>query len=102
EDSLGVGAGRSGRDRHDVVMAGAPRSAPASALTAVLGWNGSRGAAADGPAASTTLDMVDVDEAGPAEIDIPAGAIYLVHDPDHGEDLKNLSPQEALTDIAAR
>src|SRR5690625_5789576 len=46
--------------------------------------------------------MVDVDEAGPAEIDIPAGAIYLVHDPDHGEDLKNLSPQEALTDIAAR
>src|SRR5699024_11260312 len=67
-------------------MALSPQSAPASTLTAVLGWNGSRGAAADGPAASTTLDMVDVDEAGPAEIDIPAGAIYLVHDPDHGED----------------
>jgi|GEM_PF-5917817 len=102
EDSLRRAAEQWGGDRNDVLMALSPQSAPASTLTAVLGWNGSRGAAADGPAASTTLDMVDVDEAGPAEIDIPAGAIYLVHDPDHGEDLKNLSPQEALTDIAAR
>src|SRR5699024_6939860 len=71
-----------GGDRKDMLMARSTQSAPASTLTAVLGWNGSRGAAADGPAAPTTLDMVDVDEAGPAEIDIPAGAIYLVHDPD--------------------
>lgn len=102
EDSLRRAAEEWGGDRNDVLMALSPQRAPASTLTAVLGWNGSRGAAADVPTVSATLDMVDVDEAGPAEIDIPAGAVYLVHDPDHGEDLKNLTPQEALTDIAAR
>jgi len=102
EDSLRRAAEQWGGDRNDVLMALSPQCVPPSTLTAALGWNGSPGVAADAPAASATLDMVDVDEAGPAEIDIPAGTIYLVQDPDHGEDLKNLTPQEALTHIAAR
>src|SRR5699024_259155 len=97
EDSLRRAAEQWGGDRNDVLMALSPQCVPPSTLTAALGWNGSPGVAADAPAASATLDMVDVDEAGPAEIDIPAGAVYLVQDPDHGEDLKNLTPQEALT-----
>src|SRR5690625_1141196 len=62
EDSRRRAAEQWGGDRNDVLMALSPRSAPASTLTAVLGWNGSRGAAADGPAASTTLDMVRSEE----------------------------------------
>src|SRR5690625_6441006 len=63
EDSLRRAAEQWGGDRNDVVMALPPQSAAASALTAVLGWYGSRGAAAGGPAASPTLDTVDVSQA---------------------------------------
>lgn len=91
-----------GADRNDALLALSPQLAPASALTALLGWGGRNGAGQDGDNGAATLDMVDVDEAGPAEVDMPAGDIYLVRDPDHGDDLKNLTPEEALTDIVAR
>lgn len=94
EDTLRAAAEQWGSDRTDALVALTPEAVPASALTELLSL--------DGEQTSALLDMVDVDEAEPAGIDLPDSPVYLVHDPHHGGDLSNRTPAEALPTIATR
>lgn len=48
-------------------------------------------------------DLTDLEEFGPIEgLDVPESPLYLIHEVDRGDDLRNWSPDEALPAIAAR
>lgn len=105
-ENLGVLA-RAGGDRADVDVALAalraeeseglvglhPRWFAASALAPLLALNGKAGFVVE--------DMVDVDEFVPAGIDLPDAPLYLVRDVSRGDDLRNVSPQEAIARLEA-
>src|SRR5699024_6671318 len=48
------------------------------------------------------VDMTDVDSFEPVDIELPDTVLYLVRDPQRGEDMVNWSPEEALPAIASR
>ena len=70
-----------------------PRWFAASALAPMLILNGKAG--------FVVGDMVDVDEFAPAGIELPDVPLYLVRKVSRGDDLRNVSPQEAIVQIEA-
>lgn len=71
-----------------------PRWAPASVLAPLMTRAGRTG--------FIVTDMTDVDEFGPVEtVTLPTSALYLVENPERGDEMANWSPDEALPAIAA-
>lgn len=54
-----------------------------------------------GRAGFVVEDMTDVDRFGPV-VDVPDAPVWLLTDPDRGDDLADASPAEAVVDLAAR
>jgi hypothetical protein len=72
-----------------------PSIVPASRLAPLLSRAGRRGFVVD--------DLTDLDEFEPiAGLELPDRPLYLVHELERGDDLRNWSPDEALPEIAAR
>ncbi|GAA2404784.1 DUF5701 family protein [Streptomyces coeruleofuscus] len=65
-----------------------PDRAPASALAPLLRRDGKPG--------FVVLDMPDVDEFRPSDVDVPDAALYVVTGVDRGDHMANWSPDEAL------
>ncbi|WP_265523523.1 DUF5701 family protein [Oerskovia flava] len=83
------------RPAPSALLAVHPTAAPPSALAPLL----RRG---DAPG-FVVVDMPDVDRFSPIDgIDVPEGVLYVVTDPDRGDDLSNWSPNEALGELAGR
>jgi hypothetical protein len=73
----------------------APSLLPPSRLAPLLRISDKRG--------FVVTDMQDVDQFTPlANLDQPDGSVYLLHDPDRGDDMANWSPNEALPAIIGR
>lgn len=69
-----------------------PRLAPVSRLAPLLSRAGKAG--------FVVTDMTDVDEFGPIDgVVVPTTALYVVEDPDRGDDMADWSPDEALPAI---
>ncbi|MFG1992547.1 DUF5701 family protein [Actinoplanes sp. NPDC048988] len=48
-------------------------------------------------------DLTDLEDFVPLDgLDVPAGPLYVIHDPDRGDDMRNWSPNEALPAILQR
>ena len=72
-----------------------PRLVPASRLAPLLDRGGRPGFVVD--------DMTDLDEFVPVEpVIIPDRPLYLMDDPERGDEMRNWSPEEAMTAILAR
>lgn len=87
--TTGDGTGTGG-----TLLAVHPDRAPASALTPLL----RRG---DKPG-FVVVDMPDVDDFAPADVELPDSALYLVTGLDRGDRMANWSPEEALPALAAQ
>ncbi|MEU8778138.1 DUF5701 family protein [Streptomyces sp. NPDC048606] len=85
-------AGAFGDDADGALLALHPDRAPASVLAPLL-------RRADKPG-FVVEDMTDVDQFAPHDIELPDAALYLVTGPDRGDDLANLTPEEALPALA--
>ena len=72
-----------------------PRLVPASCLAPLLDRGGRPGFVVE--------DMTDLDEFVPVEpVTIPDRPLYLMNDPERGDEMRNWSPEEAMTAILAR
>lgn len=71
-----------------------PAQVPASRLAPLMHCEGKPG--------FIVGDMTDVDSFEPVDIELPDTVLYLVRDPQRGEDMVNWSPEEALPAIASR
>lgn len=86
--------GRDLRDRPGAVLAVHPSLVPASALATLLTHQGKRG--------FVVTDMTDLDEfTAIPTVEVPDQPLYLLHDVDRGDDMRNWSPDEALPAITA-
>ncbi len=82
-------------DGPDAVLAVHPRLASARALAALLRHDGRTG--------FVVSDMTDLDEFVPTgAVRIPDAPLYLVHDVDRGDDMRNWSPDESLPALQRR
>ncbi|WP_152360496.1 DUF5701 family protein [Microlunatus speluncae] len=82
-------------DRPDAVLAVHPSLVPASALTPLLARSGKPGFVVE--------DLTDLDRFVPVPtVEIPDRPLYLITEPDRGDDLRNWSPHEAVPELAAR
>ncbi|MFG2643316.1 DUF5701 family protein [Streptomyces sp. NPDC048370] len=87
-DELRDFAREAGGERTDVLLAVHPDRAPASALAPLL-------RRADKPG-FVVVDMPDVDDFVPYDIELPDAPLYLVAGIDRGDRMSNWSPEEAL------
>lgn len=87
-DELRDFAREAGSERTDVLLAVHPDRAPASALAPLL-------RRADKPG-FVVVDMPDVDDFAPYDIELPDAPLYLVAGIDRGDHMSNWSPEEAL------
>ncbi|MGW6567952.1 DUF5701 family protein [Streptomyces sp. NPDC054975] len=87
-DELRAFADEAGGGRTDVLLAVHPDRAPASALAPLL-------RRADKPG-FVVVDMPDVDDFAPYDIELPDAPLYLVAGLDRGDHMSNWSPEEAL------
>ena len=88
-----LGASLPGSD--DAVVVVHPRLVAPSALAPLLRRGGRAG--------FVVVDMADLDEFSPVpDVEVPAADLYLVHGVDRGDDLRNLSPDEADPVIRSR
>ena len=88
-----LGASLPGSD--DAVVVVHPRLVAPSALAPLLRRAGLAG--------FVVVDMADLDEFSPVpDVEVPAADLYLVHGVDRGDDLRNLSPDEADPVIRSR
>ncbi|MEU9999872.1 DUF5701 family protein [Streptomyces sp. NPDC050848] len=87
-DELRDFAREAGGERTDVLLAVHPDRAPASALAPLL-------RRADKPG-FVVVDMPDVDDFAPYDIELPDAPLYLVAGIDRGDHMSNWSPEEAL------
>ncbi|MDT9688114.1 DUF5701 family protein [Streptomyces sp. P9(2023)] len=87
-DELRAFAERSGAERTDVLLAVHPERAPASALAPLLRREDKPG--------FVVVDMPDVDDFAPYDIEVPDAPLYLVAGVDRGDQMSNWSPEEAL------
>lgn len=77
------------------VVAVSPTLVPASQLATLLRHHAKSGFIVD--------DLTDLESFAPLpDLDIPDQPLYLLHDPDRGDDLRNWSPNEALPELASR
>jgi hypothetical protein len=82
-------------DEPGAVIAVHPRLAPARALAKLLRHDDKEG--------FVVTDLTDLEDFEPITgIAIPDAPLYLVHDVDRGDDMRNRSPQESLPVIAER
>ena len=82
-------------DRPDAFLAVHPSLVSAAALTPLLSRSGKPGFVVE--------DMADLDRFVPLPtIEIPDRPLYLVAEPDRGDDLRNWSPDEAMPELTAR
>ncbi|MFE0649535.1 DUF5701 family protein [Streptomyces sp. NPDC059534] len=81
-----------GADRTDALLAVHPDRAPASALAPLLRRDDKPG--------FVVVDMPDVDQFTPVEIELPETPLYLVTGLDRGDDKADWSPEEALPVLA--
>ena len=82
-------------DEPGAVLAVHPTVAPARRLAPLLRRDGKPGFVVD--------DLTDLDEFAPiADLAVPDTPLYLVHEPDRGDDMRNWSPNEALPAIVER
>jgi hypothetical protein len=82
-------------DEPGAVLVVHPSLLPAATLATLLWSNGRPGFVVD--------DLRDLDQFEPAGgVTVPDRPLYLVHDVDRGDDLRNRSPNEALPAIAGR
>lgn len=87
--------GRELPDRPDAVLAVHPSLVPASALAPLLSRAGKPGFVVE--------DMTDLDRFAPLPtVEVPDRPLYLVTEPDRGDDLLNWSPDEALPELTGR
>jgi hypothetical protein len=81
-------------DRPDSFLAVHPSLVPASTLAPLLTRSGKPGFVVE--------DLTDLDRFVPLPtVEIPDRPLYLVADPDRGDDLRNWSPDEAMPELAA-
>lgn len=97
-DRAAVGAAatalRTSRARDETALVGLhPASFAASRLAPLMSREGKPGFVVE--------DMTDVDEFLPAGFELPEQPLYLVHRVDRGDDLRNVTPDEALPRITA-
>lgn len=77
------------------VLAVHPRLLPANALALLLHHHGKAG--------FVVTDLTDLWEFGPiAGVAIPDAPLYLIHDVDRGDDLRDWSPDDALPELLDR
>lgn len=82
-------------DRPDAFLAVHSSLVSAAALTPLLSRSGKPGFVVE--------DMADLDRFVPLPtIEIPDRPLYLVAEPDRGDDLRNWSPDEAMPELTAR
>ena len=82
-------------DDPGAIIAVHPSLVPASLLATLLRSNGKPG--------FVVTDMTDLGHFGPITgVEIPDRPLYLVHDIDRGDDMRNWSPNEALAAIVRR
>ncbi len=82
-------------DEPDAVLAVHPRLAPAHALAGLLRHENRPG--------FVVADMTDLDEFVPIDgVRVPDAPLYLIHGVDRGDDMRNWSPDEALTALDRR
>lgn len=82
-------------DEPNTILAVHPRLAPARSLATLLRHNAKPG--------FVVHDLTDLEEFEPiADVTIPDAALYLVHDVDRGDDLRNWSPDESLPVLLER
>lgn len=99
------------RRDHAVVAAAAAllRAAPPRGETSLVGlhpaWFPASGLAPlmtrEGKPGFVVEDMTDVDDFLPSGFELPGHPLYLVHGVERGDDLRNVSPEEALPRITA-
>lgn len=81
-------------DEPGAILAVHPTLLPPSCLATVLSHHGRPG--------FVVVDMTDLDLFEPiAEVEVPDGPLYLLHDVQRGDELRNWSPDEALPVITA-
>ena len=86
---------RSLPDLHDGTVVVHPGLVPANRLATLLSRKGKPG--------FVVADMTDLDEFTPIEgLTVPNGPLYLIHNVDRGDDMRNWSPDEALPEIQHR
>jgi hypothetical protein len=79
-------------DEPDAVLAVHPSLVPAQRLATLLRHNGKPG--------FVVTDMTDLEQFLPiTDVTVPNQPLYLVHDIDRGDDMRNWSPDEALPAI---
>ncbi|MGO1407712.1 MAG: DUF5701 family protein [Brachybacterium sp.] len=83
-----------GSERTDALLALDPALAPPSTLAPLLRRGGKPGFVVE--------DMTDVDAFAPAGIELSGEALYLVVDPERGDEFENASPAEALAALTGR
>ena len=84
-----------GADEPGAVLAVHPSLAPAHRLAPLLRRHDKAGFVVD--------DLTDLDEFVPiADLAVPDAPLYLVHEPDRGDEMRNWSPNEALPAIVER
>jgi hypothetical protein len=77
------------------IIAVHPKLVPTPQLATLLRHNGKPG--------FVVVDMTDLDQFVPITgIELPDRPLYLVHDVDRGDDMRNWSPNEALASIVER
>jgi hypothetical protein len=82
-------------DEPGAVLAVHPALAPAHRLAPLLGRQGKPG--------FVVHDMTDLEEFVPiVGLAVPDAPLYLVHEPDRGDEMRNWSPDEALPAIVER
>lgn len=85
----GIGSGEGDREGHgDALLAVHPDRVPASALAPLLRRDGKPG--------FVVVDMPDVDEFTPRDVELPDAPLYVVTGIDRGDHMANWSPDEAL------
>jgi hypothetical protein len=81
-------------DEPDVIVAVHPAVASARRLAPLLQHRNRPGFVVE--------DLTDLEEFGPIDdLDVPESPLYLIHQVDRGDDLRNWSPDEALPAITA-
>ncbi|MFC7620837.1 DUF5701 family protein [Microlunatus sp. GCM10028923] len=89
------GLGRRLPDRPDAFLAVHPSLVPAAELAPLLSRSGKPGFVVE--------DLTDLDRFTPIPaVEVPDQPLYLVAEPDRGDDLLNWSPDEALPELTRR
>jgi len=82
-------------DESGLILVVHPSLVPASALAPLLRRGATPG--------FVVVDMADLDEfVARADVDVPDRPLYLVHDVERGDEMRNWSPDEALPAITGR